>query len=106
MLERIGAGDLGDLFEDVPPDLRANASLDLPPALGEQALLSYIETRASRNVPATQIASFLGAGAYHHFIPAAGRLPGQPRRVLDRLHALPGGDQPGHAAGDLRVPVG
>ena len=71
MLERIGAGDVGDLFEDVPQSLRSNAKLDLPPALGEQELLSYIESRASRNVPASSVASFLGAGAYHHFIPAA-----------------------------------
>ena len=71
MLERIGASDVGELFEDVPRDLRERAAVELPPALGEQALLRHFEERAARNAPASEVASFLGAGAYRHFIPAA-----------------------------------
>jgi glycine dehydrogenase subunit 1 len=71
MLERIGADDIGELFDPVPASLRAQARLKLPPALGERALLAYMSERAGRGVPVTRVASFLGGGAYHHFVPAA-----------------------------------
>jgi glycine dehydrogenase subunit 1 len=71
MLERIGVGSTGELFDAVPARLRDNAELKLPPALSERALLARMGAQAERNVPATRVASFVGGGAYHHFIPAA-----------------------------------
>jgi glycine dehydrogenase subunit 1 len=71
MLERVGVSSIAELFEAVPARLRGNAELKLPPALGERALLGYMTAQAERNVPATRVASFVGGGAYHHFIPAA-----------------------------------
>jgi glycine dehydrogenase subunit 1 len=71
MLERIGVRSSGELFDAVPSNLRANAELKLPPALGERALLAHMGAAAERNVPVTRVASFVGGGAYHHFIPAA-----------------------------------
>jgi glycine dehydrogenase subunit 1 len=71
MLERIGVGTAGELFDSVPARLRGNAELKLAPALAEQALLAHMRAAAEQNVPATRVASFVGGGAYHHFIPAA-----------------------------------
>jgi glycine dehydrogenase subunit 1 len=71
MLDRIGLHSAGELFDAVPERLRGNAELKLPPALGEKALLAHMAAQAERNAPATCVASFLGAGAYHHFIPSA-----------------------------------
>ena len=71
MLDRIGVSSLEDLFETVPHSLRRNAELKLPSPLAERSLLAHLETRAAANLSAGRTPSFLGAGAYHHFIPAA-----------------------------------
>jgi glycine dehydrogenase subunit 1 len=70
MLKGIGAGSIDDLFAPIPPDLRLNRPLDLPPALAEQDLLSHLQSLASRNRTFDAGRCFLGAGAYNHFIPA------------------------------------
>ena len=62
----------------------------------------------SRRWPARNrvgLASFLGAGVYRHHMPRDGGPDPLARRVQHRLHAVPAGDQPGHAPDDLRVPV-
>jgi glycine dehydrogenase subunit 1 len=71
MLARVGASSLDDLFAMVPPALRMREELKLGPALGEQAVLAHLRGLADRNASAGRVASFLGGGAYHHFIPAA-----------------------------------
>jgi glycine dehydrogenase subunit 1 len=71
MLERIGLGSLEALFADVPAGLRSRAELKLPPALDERALLRFFGAHAAENLSVQTAPSFLGAGAYHHFIPAA-----------------------------------
>ncbi len=70
MLERIGVDEIADLFQNVPATLRRNAELKLAPALDERALLDHFARHAEENLSARRTASFLGAGAYHHFIPS------------------------------------
>ncbi len=70
MLECIGVSSVEDLFDTVPRSLRQRAELKLPAPLAERSLLAYLRTRAELNLSADQRSSFLGAGAYHHFIPA------------------------------------
>ncbi len=70
MLEAIGAESVDELFASVPPELRLHGELNLPAAMGELALTAHLTALASRNVPAGQVACFLGAGSYDHFIPA------------------------------------
>src|SRR4030042_1096836 len=70
MLETIGVKHLDDLFDAVPKKHRF-PKLDLPPALAEMeagALLGEM-AQANENVH-DHLISFLGAGAYNHYIPS------------------------------------
>jgi glycine cleavage system P protein (glycine dehydrogenase) subunit 1 len=70
MLEAIGVTSPDDLFQDIPSDFRIEA-LNLPDALSEMDLVREMSDLAHRNVVAgNSIASFLGGGAYRHFIPS------------------------------------
>ncbi len=71
MLERIGIASLDELWSSVPAALRARAELKLAPALAERSLLAHFRERAEQNRTAANSISFLGAGAYRHFIPSA-----------------------------------
>jgi glycine dehydrogenase subunit 1 len=71
MLERIGVTSLAELFAEVPPAVRLQRPLALPPALAEPELLRELKTLAARNATPASHVSFLGGGAYQHFIPAA-----------------------------------
>jgi len=68
MLEAIGVRTINDLFSPVRDELREKEPLKLPPPLSEQALLKEIENIAKENQPS--VISFLGAGAYRHYIPS------------------------------------
>ncbi len=66
MLEALGLASVDELFEAIPPSVRASG-LDLAPALTELELMSHLRDLASRN--RTDLASFLGAGIYRHHLP-------------------------------------
>jgi glycine dehydrogenase subunit 1 len=71
MLETIGAKSLEDLFMDVPKKHRFPA-LHLSPALTEmEASTELGELSLGNEDIRTDLVSFLGAGAYNHYIPAA-----------------------------------
>ncbi len=70
MLEVVGVDDVDALFRDVPAELRATAAIDLAPGLPESDTLRRLKDLAGRNSGAQHL-SFLGAGAYPHFVPAA-----------------------------------
>lgn len=65
MLKEIGLNRLEDLFEQIPKAFRVSTRLDLPKPFSESDLLRHFELIE----PKTFI-SFLGAGAYRHFIPS------------------------------------
>jgi glycine dehydrogenase subunit 1 len=70
MLDAIGVPTVDELFSDIPPAFKIG-SLDLPPALSEFELAREMSDLAHRNVVAGNgTASFLGGGAYQHFIPS------------------------------------
>jgi len=70
MLETVGVGSVEDLFAGVPAAVRLKRPLDLPPAAAESELLRELGRLADRNATAGNQISFLGGGAYNHFIPA------------------------------------
>ncbi len=70
MLKVIGVKSLDDLFEDVPAKHRF-PRLDLREPLTEMDALADLQEIASANETTQDMPSFLGAGAYNHYIPAA-----------------------------------
>jgi glycine dehydrogenase subunit 1 len=71
MLGVIGAKSVDDLFRDVPETVRLKTPLDLPKGLGEIEVERALTALAAKNLPASTVPSFLGAGAYRHHVPAA-----------------------------------
>ncbi len=70
MLRTVGIEKLEDLFVDVPEKYRF-PTLDLPPALTEMEVTAELQEIADANESVHELACFLGAGAYNHYIPAA-----------------------------------
>ena len=68
MLHQVGLNSADELFDSIPRDLRLKRNLNTTPALSEIELLAGFERLATRN-PGAQRVSFLGAGAYQHYIP-------------------------------------
>ena len=71
MLAAVGVAAVDDLFTAIPANLRFKGNLNLPAPMAEQPLLAHLKGLAAQNRPAAASASFLGAGAYNHFIPSA-----------------------------------
>lgn len=70
MLKAVGVSSLEELFTAVPAAYRF-PKLNLPPALTEMEALAQVKDLASANETTQDLACFLGAGAYNHYIPAA-----------------------------------
>jgi glycine dehydrogenase subunit 1 len=69
MLEVVGVASTAELFHDVPGEFRF-PELDLPAPLSEQEALVELDSLSRLNSHDPQTLSFLGAGAYNHFIPS------------------------------------
>ena len=69
MLDAIGVKTVAELFHDVPAGVRF-PELDLPEPLSEPETLRELGDLANSNAHAGEALCFLGAGAYHHFIPS------------------------------------
>jgi glycine cleavage system P protein (glycine dehydrogenase) subunit 1 len=67
MLADMGCERIEDLFEQIPEKLRLNEPIGIGSAMSEPDLLVYFRDLASQN--AAHYQSFLGAGAYSHYIP-------------------------------------
>jgi glycine dehydrogenase subunit 1 len=70
MLRTIGVNRIDDLFEGLPEKHRY-PELKLPPALTEMEVLTELQDIAWANDSTRELVSFLGAGAYNHYSPAA-----------------------------------
>jgi glycine dehydrogenase subunit 1 len=68
MLRRVGLNSAEELFDSIPKELRLSRNLNTPAALSEIELLAGFEQLAKQNRGAERT-SFLGAGAYQHYIP-------------------------------------
>jgi glycine dehydrogenase subunit 1 len=69
MLKAIGVSSVDSLFDSIPDTIRLRKPLDLPPKMSEPELLNYF-TELTRQNNFCDYVSFIGAGAYSHFIPA------------------------------------
>lgn len=70
MLAAIGVESIEELFDAVPEQYRF-PYLALPEPLSEMEVLSELYGLQAANASVQDFSLFLGAGAYHHFIPSA-----------------------------------
>ncbi len=70
MLDRIGVETIDDLFAPIPEQARFTGKLDLPAAASEIEITRELTEAAVRTTTLDRMNSFLGAGAYDHFIPS------------------------------------
>jgi glycine dehydrogenase subunit 1 len=68
MLARTGAGSVDELFCCIPEAVRLRRLLDLPAAQSELELVRTVDAIGRKNT-GVGLLSFLGGGAYDHFIP-------------------------------------
>ena len=68
MLETIGVDSLEQLFDEIPPNLRAGELTNVPDGVSEMTVLREMGEAA---LQASGSLCFIGAGAYEHHIPAA-----------------------------------
>jgi glycine dehydrogenase subunit 1 len=70
MLQTIGIKQIEDLFQGLPKE-HLFPELKLPSPLTEMEVLTELQDIAWANDTARELVSFLGAGAYNHYTPAA-----------------------------------
>jgi glycine dehydrogenase subunit 1 len=68
MLAAIGVEGVEDLFHDVPAAYRF-PELNLPEPLSEMEIMAELQAMSEENLDLGHFTSFLGAGAYQHYVP-------------------------------------
>lgn len=78
MLKAIGVSSIEELFNDIPDDIKKKAkdNFILPPPISEIDLINEIQNLAQKN-KGEKFISFLGGGAYKHYIPSFVKLVAQ-----------------------------
>lgn len=70
LLQAIGVRRFEDLLVNIPENFLKKCQINLPSPLSELEITKYMENLASTNRHSGNTVSFLGGGAYDHFIPA------------------------------------
>ena len=70
MLARIGVNHVDELFADVPKNLLLKEPVDLPRRKGELEVERILSRMSGKNISASSVPFFVGAGAYKHHVPA------------------------------------
>lgn len=70
MLRTIGVDAIEKLLKDIPKEIRLKKELNLPHPLSEIELKKEMLSLSERNADLLHHTSFLGAGAYDHYIPS------------------------------------
>lgn len=68
---KIGIEEFEELIQAIPEKFRLKGELNMDPALSELEITHKIQSQTCRNICSATANSFLGAGVYDHFIPAA-----------------------------------
>ena len=69
MLKTIGVSSFEELLSDVPKK-HLQPTLNLKEALSEQELTEFFQLLSNNNFSSTTITSYMGGGAYNHYIPS------------------------------------
>jgi len=70
MLRTIGVDDVEGLIDRIPSKARLGRELAIPAALAEGDLIAHLRGLAEQNADADRFVTFLGGGAYDHYIPS------------------------------------
>ena len=70
MLATMGAASIDDLFVDVPGAAQRDGLVDLPRHQSEMQVERQLSHMAGKNMTASSVPFFCGAGAYKHHVPA------------------------------------
>ncbi len=71
MLKTIGVKNVEELFSAIPRRIRLGRNLDLPDAMSELEVRKHVRSLLGKNRAPGDILSFLGAGCWPHYVPAA-----------------------------------
>ncbi len=102
MLEVIGAQSIDDLFDEIPSALKIDGSIRGAAGAVRNGSRAAADRARRARWPAAEFHRRRRLRAPHS---RAGVGHRHARGILFRLHALPGGGEPGHAAADLRISV-
>ncbi len=69
MLKEIGVEAVEDLFQMIPEEVSANEELNIAEGISELELMRTAKVAARENKSLDDLTSFLGAGAYDHYVP-------------------------------------
>lgn len=70
MLKEIGVEAVEEIFSSIPEEVRLERDLDISGGMSELELKNHINEIAEKNYSLDEYTSFLGAGAYDHYIPS------------------------------------
>ena len=70
MLRTIGVDSVDDLFATIPPAVRLDRPLDIPPGVSEMEILADLGRLSRRNRSTDDLICFAGGGAYDHYVPS------------------------------------
>ena len=103
MLHAVGAATLNDLAaKTVPPAIRTNQTLDLPPPIDEAAVIAELRGLAAQE-HAEEVADRHGLPRHSHAAGDPAQRAGEPW-LVHCLHAVSGGDRAGPAGGAAQLP--
>jgi len=71
LLKAIGADSVGELFNDIPQDIRDRSVLKNWDALSEIEIYRKVAELGKKNKSIADLVCFRGAGAYDHYIPSS-----------------------------------
>ena len=71
MCSAIGVNSVEELLSPIPEEVRLSRELSLPEGLTEKELKELLTSISEENTSTARCSSFLGAGAYNHYIPSA-----------------------------------
>ena len=71
MLKVVGASSLDELYSQLPSEIKLKQPLKIPSGLSEFQTKEKVSQLSKKNTPIGKFNSFLGAGCYDHYVPAA-----------------------------------
>ena len=71
MLKAVGVSSVDELYSSIPPKVRLDNPLSMPGGRSEQEVRRAVKGLSDKNITLDKFNSFLGAGCYDHYVPAA-----------------------------------